>query len=118
VTSPWWGSVGVGAPSRAWVEKFDARKGDKTEDVDDVFSVSMNVADTYMLARQFEVRLDFAGVLPIWRARLTTAMPSRCSFGVGGSPPAAGELDKAVAAIRDAVQLEDSLPPTRTCARR
>ena len=94
-----------------WVEKFDARKGDKTEDVDDVFSVSMNVADTYMLARQFEDALGLcrraADLARTVDNRDALAMFLWVSAEVFQQQ---GELEKARAAIRDAVQLEDGLP--------
>ena len=94
-----------------WVERFDARKGDKAEDVDDVFSVSMNIADTYMLARQFEDALEICRRA----AALARAVDNHDALAMFLWVSAEvfqqqGELDKAAVAIQNAVQLEDSLP--------
>jgi hypothetical protein len=102
-------ALALARQAEQWVKRFDARKGDKPEDVDDVFSVSMNVADTYMLARQFDDALALCQQLPVWRARSTPRCP-RHVLWVSAEVFQRGELDKALASIRDSVQLQDSLP--------
>ena len=95
--------------SAGWLDKFNAAAGDKPEDTEEVLSLYMNVADEYMLGKEFD------GALRICRRAgdLARSLNHRTALGMFQWVSAEvlqqrGDLDEALKAIRDSVKLLDT----------
>ena len=91
------------------LDKFNAAAGDKPEDAEEVLSLYMNVADEYMLGKQFD------GALRICRRAtdLARSLGHRTALGMFQWVSAEvlqqrGDLDEALKAIRESVTFLDT----------
>jgi serine/threonine-protein kinase len=94
-----------------YMERFHPVKGETAEDLDSVFDVYVNVSNQYMQARQFDEALGVcrraSGLARAVGDRDSLAMILWVSAQVYQQR---GELDESLKAIRESVQLRDSLP--------
>jgi serine/threonine-protein kinase len=96
--------------SAKWVEKFNGRKDDNPEDLEDVFSIHMNVGDVYVQARQF----DDALALSRRAGDLARSVGHRDALAMFLWVSAQvfqqqGELDEALKAVRESVGLQETM---------
>ena len=92
--------------SAEWLDKFNAAASDKPEDTEEVLSLYMNVADEYMLGKQFD------GALRVCRRAtdLARSLGHRTALGMFQWVSAEvlqqrGDLDEALKAIRESVNI-------------
>jgi tetratricopeptide (TPR) repeat protein len=93
-----------------WLEKFRPAKGDTPADLEDAFDIYMGVADQYKQARRFEDALEMVRRgSDLARAAGNRDFLAMFLWVSAEASQQRGDLDGALAVIREAVQIQESL---------